>query len=476
MRSFSDPFRPSFHFTPEAHWMNDPNGLVFSGGLYHLFYQYFPGDIVWGPMHWGHATSVDLVSWRHQPVAFFPDDNGWIFSGSAVVDSTGSAGFGSGSLVAIFTLHDGEARKRGAVGVENQGLGFSRDGGSTWEKYAGNPVLRNSGESDFRDPKVFPSPTGSGWNLVLAAGDRIKIYSSDNLRDWRHESDFFPDAEGFGVWECPDLFPIKAGAGLAWVMLLSQTASAPNGGSGTRYLVGDFDGRSFTARSPLQWIDWGKDYYAAVTYSNTGDEKRIIVGWMSNWQYAAKTPTCSWRGAMALPRELSLERSGETAGGTEGGSWRLKQAPVQGFAALARSVVAHLSGPMPMTAPFPPSGRADITLAVTEASGAFSVELSNAVGERFTVECEGGAVRVDRRSSGLVDFSADFAPACQTMEADRPIRSVRLILDACSVEIFFNEGRATMTNLVFPSRPFSSVTASGSGLADLTVTIPKIPE
>ncbi len=472
MQAFNDPFRPAFHFTPEAHWMNDPNGLVFSGGLYHLFYQYFPGDVVWGPMHWGHATSVDLVSWRHHPVAFFPDEKGWIFSGSAVVDATGSAGFGSGSLVAVFTLHDGEARKRGALGVENQGLGFSRDGGATWEKYAGNPVLRNSGESDFRDPKVFPSPTGSGWNLILAAGDRIKIYSSDDLRDWRHESDFFPDAEGFGVWECPDLFPMNAGTGLAWVMLLSQTTAAPNGGSGTRYLVGDFDGHAFTARAPLQWIDWGKDYYAAVTYSNTVGDKRIIVGWMSNWQYAAKTPTRSWRGAMALPRELSLDLSGEPS--LE--SWRLKQTPVRGFEDLPRSEIARISGPMPVTAEFPPAGYADITLAVTDACDSFSVELSNAVGERFTVQCEGCAARVDRRRSGIVDFSADYATSSQTMEAALPIRSVRLIVDACSVEIFFNEGSSTMTNLVFPSRPFSSVTASGSGLAELIVTIPKIPE
>jgi fructan beta-fructosidase len=462
MRDDFDRFRPAFHFTPEAHWMNDPNGLVYSKGLYHLFYQYYPEGVVWGPMHWGHATSRDLVNWERLPVAFLPDENGWIFSGSAVEDATGSAGFGPGALVAAFTLHDGEARKRGVVGVENQGLGFSRDGGRTWEKYAGNPVLRNSGEADFRDPKLVRHPSGSGWNLVLAAGDRIKIYSSENLRDWRHESDFFPDAGDFGVWECPDLFPIRSGGETRWVMLLSQTAAAPNGGSGTRYLVGDFDGSAFTARTPLAWVDWGKDFYAAVTYSGAPDGKSVLVGWMSNWQYAAKTPTGAWRGAMALPRELALE--------TGNGRYRLTQKPAAGFEALSRRLLADRSGALPVSARGLDLAAADIAVSVREPRGPFAVELSNGKGERFSIECDGAFARVDRTRSGMVDFSPDFAPGAQTLKADHPISSLRIIVDACSVEVFFDGGASVMTNLVFPSEPYGAVSVTGSGEAALTVS------
>jgi fructan beta-fructosidase len=465
MRDDFDQFRPTFHFTPEAHWMNDPNGLVYSRGLYHLFYQFYPEGVVWGPMHWGHATSRDLVTWERLPVAFRPDENGWIFSGSAVEDVGGSAGFGPGALVAAFTLHDGEARKRGVVGVENQGLGFSRDGGRTWEKYAGNPVLRNSGEADFRDPKLVRHPSGAGWNLVLAAGDRIKIYSSKNLRDWRHESDFFPDATGFGVWECPDLFPIRSGDETRWVMLLSQTAAAPNGGSGTRYLVGDFDGSAFSARTPLAWIDWGKDFYAAVTYSGAPEEKSVLVGWMSNWQYAAKTPTGAWRGAMALPRELALE--------TRNGRYHLTQKPVAGFEALPKRILAERSGVLPVSARGLDLSAADITVSVREPRGPFVVELSNEKGERFSIECDGTVARVDRTRSGAVDFSPDFAPGAQTLKADYPLFSLRIIVDACSVEIFFDGGASVMTNLVFPSEPYGTVSVTGSvtGSGEVALTV-----
>ena len=461
MNAAADRFRPAFHFTPEAYWMNDPNGLVYSRGLYHLFYQYYPEDVVWGPMHWGHATSRDLVTWERLPIAFAPDENGWIFSGSAVEDTEGSAGFGPGALVAAFTLHDGEARKRGVVGVENQGLGFSRDGGLTWEKFAGNPVLRNSGEADFRDPKILRNPSGAGWNLVLAAGDRIKIYSSEDLRTWHHESDFFPDAQGFGVWECPDLFPISSGGESLWVMFVSQTAAAPNGGSGTRYIVGDFDDCTFSARSAPEWIDWGRDFYAAVTYSGAPDERSVFVGWMSNWQYAAKTPTGAWRGAMALPRELSLE--------TQNGRYRLVQKPAIGFDALPRRFLTERSGALPLSAHGLDLSAADIALSVRESRGSFTIELSNDNGERFSVKCDGPVAHIDRTHSGAVDFSPDFAPGTQTLRADHSFSALRLIVDACSVEIFFDGGVLVMTNLVFPSEPYNAISITGSGEAEFTV-------
>uniref|UniRef100_UPI0026250C1F glycoside hydrolase family 32 protein n=1 Tax=Arenimonas sp. GDDSR-1 TaxID=2950125 RepID=UPI0026250C1F len=266
---FNEAYRPAYHFTPPNGWMNDPNGLIFHKGRYHLFYQYHPDATVWGPMHWGHAESTDLTHWTHQPIALYPDALGWIFSGSAVTDSTNSAGFGAEALVAVFTYHNDAIWKQGRKNTESQGLAYSLDAGRSWTKYAGNPVLDNSGEQDFRDPKVFRH--GDGWRMVLAAGDRIKIFSSADLKQWRFESDFKEDEPGadLGVWECPDLLRLRAEDGRErWLMIVNHGDKAPNGGSGTRYFVGDFDGRQFTATQPARWLDAGTDFYAGVSFAD----------------------------------------------------------------------------------------------------------------------------------------------------------------------------------------------------------------
>ncbi|MEY4375598.1 MAG: hypothetical protein RJB26_148, partial [Pseudomonadota bacterium] len=243
-------YRPAFHFTPQAHWMNDPNGMVFVNGEYHLFFQHYPEDTVWGPMHWGHAKSRDLLHWEELPIALYPDERGWIFSGSVVVDTANTSGFGRDGIapwVAIFTHHDGAGEKAGRVDIESQSLAYSLDGGTTWTKYAGNPVLPSPGTRDFRDPKVFRHGPSGRWVMSLATKDRITFFSSANLKEWRKESDFGValGAHG-GVWECPDLFPITFEGKTRWVLLVSLNPGGPNGGSATQYFVGDFDGKNFT--------------------------------------------------------------------------------------------------------------------------------------------------------------------------------------------------------------------------------------
>ncbi|WP_311182251.1 glycoside hydrolase family 32 protein [Hymenobacter volaticus] len=285
-------YRPAYHFSPAKMWMNDPNGMVYHNGTYHLFFQHYPDGMEWGPMHWGHATSKDMVSWQEQPIALYPDSLGYIFSGSAVVDANNTAGFGKNALVAIFTHHDPKGEKAGSKTFQNQSIAYSLDEGKTWKKYAQNPVLKNPGITDFRDPKVSWYEAGKKWVMTLATKDRITFYSSSNLKDWTKLSEF---GEKFGahggVWECPDLFPLTLDGKTHWVLLVSINPGGPNSGSATQYFVGQFDGKTFTPSSTkTQWVDYGKDDYAGVTYGNTGN-RRIFQGWMSNWEYANQVPT-----------------------------------------------------------------------------------------------------------------------------------------------------------------------------------------
>ncbi|UWX54578.1 glycoside hydrolase family 32 protein [Maribacter litopenaei] len=316
---YTEPYRPQYHFSPQEKWMNDPNGLVYHEGMYHLFYQYYPDDIVRGPMHWGHATSKDLIHWEHKPIALYPDEHGLIFSGSAVVDHQNTSGFGTEEnppLVAIFTYHNMDGEKAGEDNFQTQGIAYSLDNGDTWTKYEGNPVILNEGIRDFRDSKVFWNELKNNWTMLLVAGDHLQIWQSKNLREWEKVSEFGKDkgAHG-GVRECPDMFKLKVeGTDTEkWVLLISINPGAPNGGSGTQYFVGDFDGTTFTTnQEDAKWVDWGRDNYAGVTYNNVPDNERIFIGWMSNWAYARDTPTEVWRSANTIPRNLSLhENNGE---------------------------------------------------------------------------------------------------------------------------------------------------------------------
>lgn len=307
---YTEPYRPQIHFSPQAHWMNDPNGLVYFQHQYHLFYQYYPESTVWGPMHWGHAISKDMIHWKHLPIALYPDKLGYIFSGSAVVDVKNTSGLGRNGktpLVAIYTNHDPEGEKKGSDTYQNQSLAYSLDAGKTWIKYNHNPVLKNPGIKDFRDPKVSWYEPQQKWIITLATQDHISFYSSKNLIDWKKESEFGKTigAHG-GVWECPDLFPLNDQGKKVWVLLVSINPGGPNGGSATQYFTGEFDGNVFTPyKTDTRWIDYGPDDYAGVTWSNTGDRK-VFLGWMSNWLYGTSVPTDKWRSAMTVPRELSL--------------------------------------------------------------------------------------------------------------------------------------------------------------------------
>jgi fructan beta-fructosidase len=282
---YHEQYRPQVHFSPPAHWMNDPNGMVYYGGTYHLFYQYYPKGTVWGPMHWGHATSTDLVHWTNRPIALYPDSIGLIFSGSAVVDFNNTSGLGKAGkppLVAIFTQHSQAREKAGRSDAQNQSLAYSNDGGTSWKMYEHNPVLKNPGIIDFRDPNVMWYAPGAKWVMSLATRDRITFYSSKNLKDWKKESEFGQHlgAHG-GVWECPDLFPLTAAGGKTlWVLLVNINPGGPQGGSATQYFTGSFDGVKFTAQGTgTRWLDQGTDEYAGVTWHNTG-ARRIFLGWM----------------------------------------------------------------------------------------------------------------------------------------------------------------------------------------------------
>ncbi|WP_321160790.1 glycoside hydrolase family 32 protein [Aureitalea sp. L0-47] len=463
---YDEPFRPQFHFSPPEKWMNDPNGLVHHQGVYHLFYQYYPDDIVWGPMHWGHATSTDMIHWENKPIALYPDEHGLIFSGSAVVDKNNTSGFGTKDnppLVAIFTYHLMEGEKAGRKDFQTQGIAYSLDNGETWTKYEGNPVIGNQGIKDFRDPKVFWHDESSKWIMALVAGDHAKFYSSDNLKKWVLLSEFGKDkgAHG-GVWECPDLFkiPVEGSEEEKWVLLISINPGAPNGGSGTQYFVGDFDGTNFTTeQAETRWLDYGMDNYAGVTYNNVPDGRRVFIGWMSNWNYARDTPTEVWRSSMTLPRKLTLHKNDE--------GYFLKNFPLTEFDKISKGKLLFPK-PVRLDEPFEREydnlNNSELKF-LADPNENYAITYSNKEGEQlcFQLLGESSELLLDRTRSGIVDFEESFGRAIQKQpfwpEGDKT--KVRIILDASSVEIFIDEGKHVFTNQIFPKQPYTKLEISG---------------
>ena len=471
---YTEAHRPRFHFTPPSHWMNDPNGMVYHEGEYHLFYQHYPDGTIWGPMHWGHAVSTDLVNWEHLPIALYPDSLGMIFSGSAVIDTDNTSGLGRDNIapmVAIYTYHDAEGEKAGRKDYQTQGIAYSLNNGRDWEKYAGNPVLQNPGIEDFRDPKVMWYEKDSKWVMSLAVKDRISFYSSPNLIDWTHDSDFGSNlgAQG-GVWECPDLFTLKVEGTdeEKWVLLVSINPGGPNKGSATQYFIGDYDGKKFTpdADWPLSeegvWIDYGRDNYAGVTWHKgpKEDHRRIFMGWMSNWDYANEVPTESWRSAMTIARTLSLEN-------TEKGI-RLVSTPVEEMEKLHDnsqvlkaqklegefSISDHLSSNTPTF---------DLMLELEAISpdADFYLELSNNRDQKLLIGYEANSRRyyIDRTAAGNNDFSDQFAGIQYGPRFTSASEfSLRFIVDVASVEFFADGGKTTMTSIFFPDEPFTNIT------------------
>ena len=448
----AEPHRPKYHFTPARNFMNDPNGLVYDRGEYHLFYQYNPLGDTWGHMSWGHAASADLVRWRHLPVALAEADGVMIFSGSAVVDRANSAGLGppgSSPLVAIYT-GDG-------LGKQTQNLAASADRGRTWKKYAHNPVFDiNSNEN--RDPKVSWHAQTSRWVMatVLAGQHKVRLDGSQDLKTWTPLSEFGPAGAVGGAWECPDLFPLpvdgEPGAS-RWVLQVGINPGAVAGGSGGQYFVGHFDGKTFTpgeATPRTRWEDHGKDFYAAVSFSDipTADGRRIWLGWMSNWQYANQVPTKPWRNAMSIPRSLSLRRSAD--------GFMLAQTPVAELKSLRASHVAMPAREIDADASIE-VGRGSSYEVIAEFdpgdAAEFGLKLRVGPGEETIVGVDprGKALFVDRTRSGLVGFSPEY-PGRHV--APLPIEGGRVKLhiyvDESSVEVFAADGRSVLTDLIYP--------------------------
>ena len=466
-------FRPVYHHTPLYGWMNDPNGMVYQDGVWHLFYQYNPFGSQWENMNWGHSTSRDLIHWEAQPIALEPDALGSIFSGSCVIDKDNTAGFGAGAMIAMYTS---------AGQNQSQSIAYSTDGGKTFTTYAGNPVITQDAP-DFRDPKVFWFEQTKRWIVVLAVGQEVQFYSSPNLKHWTYESSFGREYGNHdGVWECPDLLPLTLNAKLSnnsskkWVLLLNINPGGPFGGSATQYFVGEFDGHKFTCEDEpkeTKWMDYGKDHYATVTFSNAPENRTVALAWMSNWQYAGVVPTQQFRSANSIPRDLKLmQLDGETylVSTPSKEMLALRGKAVKKGSASGKKVVKNLlkqnTGAYELTA----------TLDMQKAEQA-QVTLFNTKGEEFTIgfDTKKKEYYVDRTKSGQTAFSDDFASVTRAPLPDVGTYQLRVFVDNSSIEVFIDPGFGfsglfPMTNLVFPTEPYNNLRVEGRGkFQDITV-------
>lgn len=429
-------YRPIYHHTPTWGWMNDPNGMFYKDGVWHLFFQHNPYGSQWENMTWGHSTSTDLVNWTFEGDPIEPDMWGTVFSGSAVVDHDGTAGFGKGAVVAMYTS---------AGENQTQSIAYSNDNGKTFTKYAANPVL-TSNTPDFRDPHVFWNEDIKRWNMILAEGQHMNIYSSADLKDWKLESQFGAEYGNHGgVWECPDLMKMKVRGTdeYKWMLICNINPGGPFGGSATQYFVGQFDGHKFTCESApevTKWMDYGKDHYATVTFDNAPDGRHVAIAWMSNWQYANLVPTMQYRSANSVPRDLDLyEYEGQTYCG-------VTPSP-ELAAARPKKAVKTLSEACEMV----------VTL-----KGGATITLSNDKGEQvvLTYDEKSRTFAMDRTKSGLKDFSDEFA-ALTVAPVHGKLSQLRLFIDRCSIEVFASDGTMAMSNLVFPTKPYNRVTVKG---------------
>ena len=442
--SFSDTFdmknreqyRPVYHHTPAYGWMNDPNGMFYKDGVWNLYFQHNPYGSQWENMTWGHSTSTDLVHWKFQGDPVQPDALGTVFSGSAVVDKENTSGFGKGAVIALYTSA-GES--------QTQSMVYSTDNGKTFTKYEGNPVI-TSNVPDFRDPHMFWNEDIKKWNMILAAGQHMEIYSSDNLKDWKLESSFGETYGNHGgVWECPDLMKMKVrGTNKEkWMLICNINPGGPFGGSATQYFIGDFDGHKFTCESKpevTKWMDYGKDHYATVTFDNAPAGRRVAIAWMSNWQYANQVPTLQYRSGNSIPRDLGLfEYKGETY-------CSVVPSP-EITAARSKKATKSLSESCEM---------------VVNLKGNATITLSNDKGEKVVMlyDAKAETFSMDRTKSGKMDFSNDFAATTKAPTYGK-ISQLRIFIDKSSIEVFDAEGKMAMTNLVFPTKPYNKVTVKG---------------
>ena len=448
---------PAYHHIPPYGWMNDPNGMFYKDGVYHLYYQHNPYGCTWGNMHWGHSTSRDLVHWENEGTPLEPDAWGYVFSGSCVVDHENTSGFGEDAVVAFYT----SSKPTMWTDCQTQSVAVSTDGGYVFDKYEGNPVL-GSGLRDFRDPKVFWYAPGKHWVMILAAGQEMQIFSSRDLKDWKYQSSFglTHGAHG-GVWECPDLVELEVeGTGeRKWVLISNINPGGPFGGSATQYFVGTFDGKKFVNGYPgtTKWMDWGKDNYATVTWSNAPDGRCIAIGWMSNWQYQNQLPLRGYRGASTIARELSLyERDGDVY---------LRSRPVKEMLSARTAVSSEKSFRVSgmdysLDRALPEGGAFEVEMKIRN-NGAekIGIVIGNTAGETVGMYYDVARMRfvMDRTESGRVDFSADFPAVTSAPASVDGTITLRLFFDRTSVEAFGNDGEFVMTNLLFPSEPYSGM-------------------
>lgn len=459
-------YRPAFHHTPLYGWMNDPNGMFYKDGKWHLYYQWNPYGSKWQNMTWGHSSSSDLVNWEHHPAAIEPNGLGAVFSGSSAIDTENSAGFGKDAVVAMYTS---------AGASQIQSLAHSDDNGMTFSIYPGNPVITL--DSEARDPNMFWNPETKQWTLVLAHAldHEMLIFTSPDMKEWTLQSSF---GKGLGaqdgVWECPDLFelPVDGTDLKKWVLLCNINPGGPFGGSGIQYFIGDFDGKKFTADTdadgnvPTKWLDHGKDNYAIVSWSDAPDNRRTAIGWMSNWQYAAEVPTKQFRSANTLPREISLFTGKD-------GQIYAASAPSPELTALRGNLTANVKS-VPVNKkgrryalPAANDGVCEILMDIDpQKSDSVTITLSNDAGEMtvMTYSANDGTISFDRRKSGITDFSQDFPAVTVTpVHNNDKMFSLRLYIDRSSIELFANEGKGVMTNLVFPTAPYNTMTLSAVG-------------
>ncbi|HEA22374.1 MAG TPA: glycoside hydrolase family 32 protein [Pricia antarctica] len=469
-------YRPNFHFTPKEGWMNDPNGMFYYNGYYHLYFQHYPDSTVWGPMHWGHATSTDLISWKEQPIALYPDEMGFIFSGSAVVDAQNTSGFSEENktpVIAMFTHHDMEAEKAGRIDDETQSIAYSLDEGLNFTKYKENPVIKNPNIPDFRDPKVNWDEEREQWTMVLAAGQEIKFYASKDLKKWELLSTF---GDGIGnhdgVWECPDFFPlpVEDTEETKWVLLVSINPGGPNSGSATQYFVGDFDGKTFKIDEDFQkaqakehtfWVDHGRDNYAGVTWSNVTTSKggRLFIGWMSNWLYANQVPTEAWRSATTIARELGLIKGTDT--------YRLISNPVKELndyrAKKISDTAMSIKGKTVLaTTNTIDLSKTEINFEIPDVTnGMYTFTLSNSLGDalKFGYDASEKQFFVNRNKSGKIDFSDKFSDRISRAPRTAGSNDLmgKVLLDKTSIELFYDNGQTVMTEIFFRNAPFETL-------------------
>ena len=459
-------YRPLFHHTPQYGWMNDPNGMFYKDGVWHLYYQWNPYGSKWQNLSWGHSTSTDLINWEHQPVALTPDGLGYIFSGSSAIDHNNTAGFGEDAVVAIYTS---------AGTNQMQSLAYSNNDGADFTVLTSNPIITL--ESEARDPNFFWNEQTGEWNLALAHAldHEMLFFTSPDLKNWTLQSSFGKGlgAQG-GVWECPDLFrlPVDGTDKEKWVLICNINPGGPFGGSGVQYFVGDWDGKKFTVdtdvdgKVPTKWLDHGKDNYALVSWSDTPDGRRTAIGWMSNWDYAAEVPTSQYRSANTLPRELSLFTASD-------GQIYMANVPSPEVISLRDRLVTSVknsslnSKDKVYNLPAVNDGVCEFTVDLIAVSAdSFMMTLSNKAGEHVDMVYNPAThtLSFDRRNSGNVGFSDAFpvVTVAPTHETDGKV-SLRVFIDRSSIELFGNEGRFSMTNLVFPTHPYTTLEIKSLG-------------